>query len=272
MRRSATFGVRVSKRMRSGHSATRRTRTFLTEKRDLPGVGSIWTWTAIDADTKLMVSWHIGKRDQQDAIDFMLDLAGRIVTRVQLTTDGLGCYSKAVWEAFDTDIDFAQLVKTYATLREPDVRYSPPVCTGAVASRVCGSPIPQDICTSHVERANLTLRMGQRRHTRLTNAFSKKLENLCWSVALFFAYYNFCKVHKTLRVTPAMEAGLTDHVWELDELVGLLEAEGRAVIGTAKNKRGPSEEPRFKVRHYPAVTFQAFGLKNPECQRAPGMQ
>jgi IS1 family transposase len=207
-------------------------------KRDQPGVGSVWTWTAIDADTKLMISWHLGKRDQRDAIDFMLDLAGRILTRIQLTTDGLGCYPRAVWEAFGTDIDFAQLVKTYAVLREPDVRYSPPVCTGAFTSRVCGSPIPEDISTSYVERANLTLRMGQRRYTRLTNAFSKKFENLCWSVALFFTYYNFCKVHKTLRVTPAMEAGLTDHVWEIGELVGLLETEELAVIGTERNKRG----------------------------------
>jgi IS1 family transposase len=212
--------------------------------RDKPGVGSVWTWTALDADTKLMISWHVGTRDQEDAIEFMLDLASRVTTRVQLTTDGHNAYPSAVWEAFGTEIDYAQLIKTYGAPRESEARYSPAICTGSFTSVRCGCPIPRDISTSHVERSNLTLRMGQRRYTRLTNGFSKKYENLCHSVALFFTFYNFCRVHKTLRVTPAMEAGLSDHVWTLEELVGLLESQERSVIGTAANKRGQYKRNR----------------------------
>jgi IS1 family transposase/lambda repressor-like predicted transcriptional regulator len=205
----------------------------------MDGVGSVWTWTALDADTKLMISWHVGTREQEDAVEFMLDVASRVLTRIQLTTDGHNAYPKAVWEAFGTEIDYAQLIKTYGAPRDAEARYSPAVCTGSFTMPRCGRPIEKDISTSHVERSNLTLRMGQRRYTRLTNAFSKKFENLCHSVALFFTFYNFCRVHKTLRVTPAMEAGIADHVWTLEELVGLLEAEERAVIGTEKNRRGP---------------------------------
>lgn len=213
--------------------------------RDKPGVGSCWTWKALDADSKLLVSWHIGGRGQADATEFMLDLSGRIVTRVQLTTDGHNVYPQAVWESFGTDIDFAQLIKTYGAPRESEARYSPAVCTGSFTSVRCGSPIPRDISTSHIERSNLTLRMTQRRWTRLTNGFSKKFENLCHAMALYAVHYNYCRVHSTLRVTPAMEAGLTDHVWTLAELVGLMEAEEKAAIGTAENKRGPY----YKRRH-----------------------
>jgi IS1 family transposase len=206
--------------------------------RDKKGVGSCWTWKAIDSDSKLLISWHVGGRGQADATEFMLDLAGRIVTRVQLTTDGHSVYPQAVWEAFGTDIDFAQLIKTYGAPREDHARYSPAICTGTYTVPRCGCPIPSDISTSHVERSNLTLRMGQRRWTRLTNGFSKKFENLCHAMSLYAMHYNFCRVHQTLRVTPAMEAGLTDHIWTLAELVALLEAEEAKVIGTKANKRG----------------------------------
>lgn len=202
------------------------------------GIGSVWTWKALDSDSKMLIGWHVGGRGQSDAIQFMLDLAGRITTRIQLTTDGHGVYPLAVWEAFGTDIDFAQLIKTYAAPRESEARYSPAVCTGALTVPRCGCPIPSDISTSHVERSNLTLRMSQRRWTRLSNGFSKKFENLCAAMALYAVHYNFCRVHKTLRCTPAMEAGLSKSVWTLEDLVGLLETKERAVVGTAENKRG----------------------------------
>lgn len=206
--------------------------------RDKKGVGSVWTWKAIDADSKLLISWHVGGRGQDDATEFMLDLAGRIVTRAQLTTDGHNVYPQAVWEAFGTDVDIAQLIKTYGAPREDHARYSPAVCTGTITVHRCGCPIPRDISTSHVERSNLTLRMGQRRWTRLTNGFSKKFENLCHAMSMYAMHYNFVRVHQSLRITPAMEAGLTDHVWTLAELVGLLEAEETKTIGTVANKRG----------------------------------
>lgn len=213
--------------------------------RDTPGVGSVWTWKAIDSDSKLLIAWHLGDRDADNAREFMLNLAGRLLTRVQLTTDGHGSYPSAVWEAFGSDIDYAQLIKTYGAGRDTEARYSPAVCTGTFTLPRCGSPIPKDISTSHIERSNLTLRMTQRRFTRLTNAFSKKFANLCSAVALYAVHYNYCRVHQTLRVTPAMEAGLTDHVWTLAELVGLMEAEEMAVVGTDENKRGPY----YKRRH-----------------------
>lgn len=216
-------------------------------KRGKGDVGSVWTWKALDADSKLLVSWHVGGRGQRDATEFMLDLAGRIVTRVQLTTDGHNVYPQAVWESFGTDIDFAQLVKVYGHDRETEARYSPAICRGTITSVRCGSPIPKDISTSHVERSNLTLRMSQRRYTRLTNAFSKKFENLCHAMALYAVHYNFCRVHKTLRVSPAMEAGLADHIWTLEELVGLLEAGERGVIGTEANKRGPYKQFKGEI-------------------------
>jgi IS1 family transposase/lambda repressor-like predicted transcriptional regulator len=187
------------------------------------GYGDVWTWTALDAETKLIVTWHVGLRTQDDARDFMLDLAGRVTNLTQLTTDGFAAYPEAVFNAFGTDVDYAQLIKIYRSDVPVDTKYSPATCCGAKKQHVIGCPDPAKISTSHVERNNLTMRMQMRRFTRLTNAFSKKVENLEHSVALHFMQYNFCRIHKTLRVTPAMAAGLTDRVWELDDIAALLE-------------------------------------------------
>ncbi|NOS72343.1 MAG: IS1 family transposase [Verrucomicrobia bacterium] len=187
-------------------------------------VGDTWTWVAIDAETKLIPCWHIGKRGAPDAYQFINDLAERLAGRVQLTSDGLKAYVEAVEGAFGAEIDYAQLVKLYGNeIGTGEVRYSPPVCTGARKKCIMGSPDKTLISTSHVERQNLTLRMSNRRFTRLTNAFSKKLENHKHAAAIHFMNYNFCRVHQTLRVTPAMEAGLTDHVWTLAEVVALIQ-------------------------------------------------
>lgn len=194
--------------------------------RGLPGVGDVWTWTAMDADTKLVLSWLIGGRDAGYATEFINDVAGRVATRIQLTTDGLRVYLEAVEGAFGANVDYAQLVKLYGEAPEAEKRYSPPRCLGAEKTRIEGNPDPRYISTSFVERQNLTMRMGIRRFTRLTNAFSKKVENLQMAVALHFMYYNFARVHQTLRVTPAMEAGVADHVWSLGEIVGLLDRVG----------------------------------------------
>lgn len=207
--------------------------------RGMPGVGSVWTWTALDADSKLMVSWMVGDRDAECAGRFMRDLSDRLAGRCQLTTDGHAVYERAVCDAFGWQIDYAMLVKLYGQPRDGEARYSPCECIGTRVVKISGRPDNAHISTSHVERQNLTMRMGMRRFTRLTNGFSKKLANHRAAVAIHFMHYNFCRVHKTLRVTPAMEAGLADHVWELDELVGLLEARERAVVGTEANKRGP---------------------------------
>ncbi len=207
--------------------------------RGMPGVGSVWTWTALDADSKLILSWMVGDRDAECAGLFMLDLSRRLAGRCQLTTDGHAVYERAVADAFGWQIDYAMLVKLYGEPREKEARYSPCECIGTRIVRISGRPESRHISTSHVERQNLTMRMGMRRFTRLTNGFSKKLANHRAAVAIHFMHYNFCRVHKTLRVTPAMEAGLADHVWELAELVGLLEAREQAIIGTAENKRGP---------------------------------
>ena len=188
------------------------------------GIGDVWTWTAIDADTKLIPSWLVGDRGLDTAKRFVSDLAGRLANRVQITSDGHKCYVEAVEGAFGSEVDFAQLVKQYGNEQREcsEVRYSPAVCTGAKKIPIMGTPNPADISTSYVERHNLTIRMSIRRFTRLTNAFSKKLENHAASVALFIMYYNFCRIHQTLRVTPAMAAGVTDHVWEIGEIVDLL--------------------------------------------------
>lgn len=185
--------------------------------------GDIWTWTAIDADTKLMVSWMVGHRTAAAARAFTTDLAGRLSSRVQLTTDGNRLYLDAVEGAFAADVDYAMLVKLYGNegSNTPERRYSPAECTGIRVDTMSGTPDRQHISTSYVERANLTMRMGMRRFTRLTNAFSKKVENHAHAVALHFMYYNFGRVHKTLRVTPAMEAGIADHVWSLAEIAAL---------------------------------------------------
>jgi len=170
------------------------------------GIGDVYTWTAIDADTKLIPCWHLGTRDAASARVFMNDLASRLANRVQLTTDGHGSYLRAVDEAFHRDIDFAQLVKQYGRPfgNAQERRYSPGECCGAIKTPVCGNPALEDVSTSYVERANLTMRMGMRRFTRLTNGFSKKLDNHMHAISLHFMHYNFCRIHKSLRVTPAI--------------------------------------------------------------------
>lgn len=193
------------------------------------GAGDVWTWTAIDADTKLIISYTLGTRGASTAYEFMHDLASRISTRVQLTTDGHRVYAEAVEGAFGMDVDYAMLVKIYGASNDGESRYSPATCIGCRTGVLSGSPDPNHISTSFVERQNLTMRMSMRRFTRLTNAFSKKIENHGHSVALHFMHYNFCRIHKTLKVTPAMEAGLTDHVWSLEELVGLLQEKSATV-------------------------------------------
>lgn len=187
--------------------------------------GDVWTWVGIDADSKLVVSWLTGKRDKETAAVFMKDIALRLHSRVQLTTDGLHAYLNAIDGAFTGEVDYAQLVKIYgfAEGNGTERKYSPPVCTGAKKTLVCGNPDDQYISTSFVERQNLTMRMHIRRFTRLTNAFSKKIENHCYAIALHFVYYNFCKIHKTIRITPAMEAGLTKDLMEISDIVKLTE-------------------------------------------------
>jgi IS1 family transposase len=186
------------------------------------GWGDIWTWIGIDADTKLVVSYLVGGRDGGWAKEFMGDCASRIRNRVQITTDGLRVYLDAVEDAFGADIDYAQLQKIYGAAAENDTRYSPAVCIGCDMKVVSGNPDPKHVSTSFVERQNLTMRMHMRRFTRLTNAFSKKVDNHRHSVALHYMFYNFCRIHQTVKVTPAMEAGLTNHVWSLAELCALL--------------------------------------------------
>lgn len=187
------------------------------------GWGDCWTWTAIDADTKLIASWFIGSRDATSAWWFMRDLTSRLISRVQLTTDGHSAYLTAVEQAFASEIDYAQLVKIYGAPREGAVRYSPAKLLQTEKEVIRGNPDPRHISTSFVERQNLTMRMSMRRFTRLTNGFSKKAENHAHAVAVHFLHYNFARVHKTLRCTPAMEAGLSDHVWSLEEVIGLLD-------------------------------------------------
>ena len=187
------------------------------------GWGDVWTWVGIDADTKLVVSYLVGGRDAGWAQDFMNDCASRIKNRVQITTDGHRAYLDAVENAFGADIDYAMLQKIYGAPSDEETRrYSPARCIGSDMKVVSGNPDPKHISTSYVERQNLTMRMQMRRFTRLTNAFSKKVENHAHSVALHYMHYNFCRVHQTLRCTPAMEAGLTDHVWSVEELCSLL--------------------------------------------------
>ena len=188
------------------------------------GYGDVWTWTAICADTKLIPTWFVGGRGAGSAWEFMQDLAPRLANRVQLTTDGHKVYVEAVDEAFRGNIDYAMLVKMYGRDEsEPETRYSPAKCNGTKKEVRRGEPDPKYISTSYAERANLTMRMSMRRFTRLTNAFSKKVENHAHAIALHFMHYNFVRIHQTLRVTPAMAAGVTDRLWEIADIVGLLE-------------------------------------------------
>jgi IS1 family transposase len=196
------------------------------ELKGMFGVGDVWTWTALCADTKLIASWYVGGRQVEDAEAFMLDLKDRLSGRIQLTTDGHSAYPNAVGLAFRRNIDFAQLIKQYATAPGQG-RYSPPVCTGTRVRVDRGDPDPAKISTSYVERQNLTMRMGMRRFTRLTNGFSKKLDNHMAAIALHFMHYNFARPHMTLANpyprTPAMAAGIADHIWSMTEIAALLD-------------------------------------------------
>ena len=193
------------------------------EKRGQFGYGDVWTWTAIDADTKLVPCWHVGRRDADAAYAFMMDLASRLTNRVQLTTDGHHAYLTAVDYAFARDIDYARLVKQYGTAPEAEKRYSPPVCLGTERHIVRGRPNPEEISTSYVERQNLSMRMGMRRFTRLTNAFSKKVENHMHAISIYFMHYNFVRIRQTLRCTPAMEAKVTDRLWSIQDMVAMVD-------------------------------------------------
>jgi IS1 family transposase len=197
------------------------------EKKGEFGYGDVWTWTAIDADSKLCVSWLVGSRDIETAREFMEDVARRLQSRVQLTTDGHKPYLFAVDTAFGGQIDYAMLQKLYGRQGDPEnpeTRYSPGQCTGTKLEVIHGKPDPRHISTSYVERQNLTMRMSMRRFTRLTNAFSKKVLNLSAAVALHFMYYNFCRVHQSLKTTPAVASGIADHEWDIEEIVALLDS------------------------------------------------
>lgn len=187
------------------------------------GWGEVWTWTAICADSKLIMSWQVGDKSIACAKRFMVDIKNRLAQRVQLTSDGNRAYLIAVDDAFGVDVDFAVLQKIYGAPADGQRHYSPMKCIGIKIEKVTGDPDPEHISTSYMERANLTMRMHMRRFTRLTNAFSKKIENHAAAVALHFMFYNFVRVHQTLRITPAMAAGVSDHAWEIEEIVGLLE-------------------------------------------------
>ena len=196
------------------------------------GFGDVWTWVAIDTDTKLVPCWNVGPRNSEAAKVFIDDLAGRLANRVQLTTDGHKPYLEAVEHAFGNDIDYARLIKIYGEDPSKEKRYSPSRFVEAKCSTVTGNPDKGEISTSIVERQNLTMRMSMRRFTRLTNAFSKKIENHMYAISLHYMYYNFGRIHQSLRITPAMEAGITDHVWSLEEIAGLVKEE-------SPKKRGP---------------------------------
>ena len=192
-----------------------------------PEAGDAWTWTAIDADSKLILSWFIGPRDLRSAYPFMVDLRGRLSVRPQITSDGLSAYPGAIEDVFGADVDYAQLIKVYGPQGDnasPETRYSPGECQSCYVSQVSGEPDAGHISTSYVERQNLTMRMSMRRFTRLTNAFSKKLEHHACHVALHFVHYNFCRIHKTVRMSPAMKAGVTDTLRDAEWIVGLVDA------------------------------------------------
>jgi len=202
--------------------------------------GDVWTWTAIDADSKLLITWLIGGRDTEYALTFLDDLRSRLATRVQLTSDGHRAYMVAVDTAFGGDVDYAQLQKLYGSDPAGEKRYSPAKCIGARRQRITGNPDPEHVSTSYAERQNLTMRMHIRRFTRLTNAFSKKVANHAYAVALHAMYYNFVRIHQTLRVTPAMAAGVTSKLWGVADIVTVLED------WESENAR---RKPVFEVQH-----------------------
>ena len=192
------------------------------------GAGDCWTWTALDADSKLIVSYLVGKRDATCAHVFMQDVAERLTTRVQLTTDANKTYLDAIEGAFGADVDYAKLIKIYGEGPASAGRYSPAVCTGIIKERMVGNPDKAHVSTSYVERQNLSMRMGMRRFTRLTNAFSKKLQSHEHAIALYFTHYNFVRQHKTLRMSPAMAAGISKTLWSMEDLVALIDARAAA--------------------------------------------
>src|SRR5208283_5499048 len=208
-------------------------RKNVTPEQEEAGWGDVWTWTAIDADTKLIVTYYVGDRGKRAAYEFMQDCAERIVGRPQITTDALRHYVNAVEDAFGAEVDYAMLHKIYGAPTPDESRYSPATCIGCDMKTVIGDPDPKHVSTSYVERQNLTMRMQMRRFTRLTNGFSKKVDNHRHAVALHYMHYNFCRIHQTLRVTPAMEAGIANHVWSLEEIAMLADAVFRPM------KRGP---------------------------------
>lgn len=208
------------------------------DKKHIFGYGDVWTWVAIDADTKLVPCWHVGNKSGAAAKVFIDDLAGRLANRVQLTTDGHKAYLNAVEDSFGGSIDYAMLVKLYGDTpgNKAETRYSSGECCGTIKGAVCGRPDEKHVSTSFVERQNLTMRMSMRRFTRLTNAFSKKLENHMYAISLHYMYYNFGRIHQSLRVSPAMEAGVTDHLWSLEEIAGLVKDEEPKTRGPYKKR------------------------------------
>ena len=210
------------------------------------GAGDVWTWTALDAESKLILSWAVGGRDAGYALALMDNLRSRITTRVQLTTDGHRAYLEAVEEAFGADIDYGMLVKLYGAEtggQGHERKYSPSECIGARKQTITGNPDPKHVSTSYTERHNLTMRMSMRRFTRLTNAFSKKVDHHCDALALYFVFYNFVRIHKTLRMTPAMAAGISDRLWSMDDIVALIdEAEGEPKKRGTYKPRRPNPE------------------------------
>ena len=209
-------------------------KNVVTAKAAPEDAGDVWTWTALDADTKLIVSYLVGGRDAGYAHDFMQDVASRLANRVQLTTDGHKPYLDAVEGGFGCDVDYAMLIKMYGNASGPAGRYSPAECTGAIKTRIEGRPADKHVSTSYVERQNLTMRMSMRRFTRLTNAFSKKAENHTHALALYFTFYNFVRMHKTLRCSPAMASGLSKTLWSMEDVVALIDAR----VPAAPKRRG----------------------------------